>query len=386
MPAAFYRRLRWGGRLDVAPQPILRGYGAPPARERRRGRRRALARPAERNLHLPLRRGAAEQLELAGAGRLWRLDGLRQGADRRRGAHRERELELRAGQRGARRPRPLPGQGRCQRCRREHHNHGRWVRFQPPVSAKVYTSLPAAGKRVALTFDDGGGKTAWYWILRELIAGHAQGTFFPIGEYVADYANRDAGLTLKDHMAIGSHSWSHPDLTTVSDAQVRLQLKRPDDIWWQDFHASTVPYLRPPYGAYNAHLLALAGQMGYSRIILWDVDSLDWTKPGVNAIVANVLDHVHDGSIILMHTRGQTPKALPLIIAGLHARGYQMVIDPRAFQSRGCTRDSYWHELPCCRWRVARGALAVVGLTVHVPLSAPPGSMCSRALFPSACG
>ena len=210
-----------------------------------------------------------------------------------------------------------------------------WVRFQPPVTAKVYTNLPAAGKRVALTFDDGGGKTAWYWILRELIAGHAQGTFFPIGEYVADYANRDAGLTLKDHMAIGSHSWSHPDLTTVTDAQVRMQLKQPDDIWWQDFHASTVPYLRPPYGAYNAHLLALAGQMGYSRIILWDVDSLDWTKPGVNTIVANVLDHVHDGSIILMHTRGQTPKALPLIIAGLHARGYQMVTIPELFKAAG---------------------------------------------------
>ena len=210
-----------------------------------------------------------------------------------------------------------------------------WVRLQPPVTAHVYTSLPAAGKRVALTFDDGGGKTAWYWILRELLAGHAKGTFFPIGLYVSDYANRMAGLTIKDHMAIGSHSWSHPDLTKLSDAAVRAQLVQTDNIWWQDFHASTVPYLRPPYGAYNAHILALAGQLGYSRIILWDVDSLDWTKPGVNVIVHNVLDHVHNGSIILMHTRGMAPKALPLIIAGLHARGYQMVTLPELFAAAG---------------------------------------------------
>lgn len=210
-----------------------------------------------------------------------------------------------------------------------------WVRFQPPVKAHVYSSLPAAGRRVALTFDDGGGKTAWYWILRELKAGHAKGTFFPIGLYVGDYAKRMAGLTITDHMAIGSHSWSHPDLTKLSDAQVRAQLQQTDDIWWQDFRASTVPYLRPPYGAYNAHVLTIAGEMGYSRIILWDVDSLDWTNPGVKAIVRNVFDHAHPGSIILMHTRGQTPKALPLIIAGLRARHYQIVTIAELFKAAG---------------------------------------------------
>ena len=210
-----------------------------------------------------------------------------------------------------------------------------WVRFQPPVKAKVYSSLPAAGKRVALTFDDGGGSTAWFWILRRLRQGHAKGTFFPIGEYVGDYAKREAGLTVADRMAIGSHSWSHPDLTRMSDAGIRAQLKRTDDIWWKDFHASTVPYLRPPYGAYNAHVLAIAGQMGYSRIILWDVDSNDWTNPGVSVIVHNVLSTVHDGSIIVMHTRGKAPQALPLIIAGLHARGYQMVTIPELFKAAG---------------------------------------------------
>ena len=209
------------------------------------------------------------------------------------------------------------------------------VRFQPPVKAKVYFSLPAAGKRVALTFDDGGGATAWYWILRELRHGHAKGTFFPIGQYVGGYAKREAGLTVAGSMAIGSHSWSHPDLTRMSDAGIRAQLKQTDDVWWNDFRASTVPYLRPPYGAYNAHVLSIAGQMGYSRIIMWDVDSNDWTNPGVDAIVHNVLSAVHDGSIIVLHTRGKAPKALPLIIAGLRARGYEMVTIPELFKAAG---------------------------------------------------
>ncbi len=210
-----------------------------------------------------------------------------------------------------------------------------WVRFQPPVKAHVYTRLPAAGRRVALTFDDGGGKTAWYWILHELRAAHAKGTFFPIGLYVGRYAKRMAGLTLKYHMAIGSHSWSHPDLRWLSGAQVRAQLRRTERVWWRDFRASPVPYLRPPGGAYNARTLAIAGRLGYSRIILWDVDSGDWANPGVHAIVRHVLENVRSGSIILLHTRGKAPKALPRIISGLRARHYKMVTVPELFSAAG---------------------------------------------------
>ena len=212
-----------------------------------------------------------------------------------------------------------------------------WVRFEPPVKAHVYTRLPAAGRRVALTFDDGGSKTAWYWILRELEAGHAKGTFFPIGLYVGDYAAREAAQTIKDHMAIGNHTWSHQDLPMLSDAQVRYQLRQDDAVWWRTLHASPVPYLRPPNGDYNAHTLALAGSLGYSRVVLWDVDGEDDVVPkiSVSAIVHNVLDNVRPGSIILMHIRGRTPKALPLIIAGLHARNYQMVTLPELFKAAG---------------------------------------------------
>jgi peptidoglycan/xylan/chitin deacetylase (PgdA/CDA1 family) len=210
-----------------------------------------------------------------------------------------------------------------------------WVRLQVPVKAKVYRSLPAAGKKVALTFDDGGGATAWYWILHELRAGHAKGTFFPIGEYVGDYAHREAGLTVQDDMAIGSHSWSHPEMTSLSDGEIRKQLQDTDDVWWNDFKASTVPYFRPPYGSYDDRVLKIAGELGYSRIIMWDVDSNDWTSPGTDAIVHNVLSTVHNGSIIVLHTRGKAPKALPLIIQGLHKMGYQMVSLPELFKAAG---------------------------------------------------
>jgi peptidoglycan-N-acetylglucosamine deacetylase len=210
-----------------------------------------------------------------------------------------------------------------------------WIRFQPPVEAHIYRRLPAAGRKVALTFDDGGGNTAWYWILRELRDAHAKATFFPCGVYVGDYAKREAFLTIKDHMAVGNHTWSHQDLVAASDAEARSQIIRNEQAWWRDLRASTVPYLRPPGGDYDARVLALAGELGYSRVVLWDVESADVSNPGVDAIVHNVLDHVRNGSIILMHTRGQTPNALPRIIAGLQARHYQMVTLPALFQAAG---------------------------------------------------
>jgi peptidoglycan/xylan/chitin deacetylase (PgdA/CDA1 family) len=63
--------------------------------------------------------------------------------------------------------------------------------------------------------------------------------------------------------------------------------------------------------------------------VLWSVDPQDWRRPGVRAIVANVLDHAHAGSIVIMHdgggSRDQTVAALPAIIDGLRRRHFTLV-------------------------------------------------------------
>jgi hypothetical protein len=59
---------------------------------------------------------------------------------------------------------------------------------------------------------------------------------------------------------------------------------------------------------------------------MWQVDSLDWTEPGVDAIVENVLGGVSDGGIVLMHIGSyQTVQALPAIVRGLKAKGLKPV-------------------------------------------------------------
>ncbi|MHB8916963.1 MAG: polysaccharide deacetylase family protein, partial [Desulfocucumaceae bacterium] len=85
--------------------------------------------------------------------------------------------------------------------------------------------------------------------------------------------------------------------------------------------------IRTPNGAWNDMVLGVADQLGY-KVIQWSADSLDWKKPGVDAIVQRVLDKVHPGAIILMHASDtclQTPEALPRVLEGLKARGYELV-------------------------------------------------------------
>jgi hypothetical protein len=61
-----------------------------------------------------------------------------------------------------------------------------------PVKATVTFDLPRAGRRVALTFDDGNDEAAWARIVNTLRAYHVHGTFFAPP---ATPSARTAGLT-----------------------------------------------------------------------------------------------------------------------------------------------------------------------------------------------
>jgi len=84
----------------------------------------------------------------------------------------------------------------------------------------------------------------------------------------------------------------------------------------------------PPYGAINATGRGIARQLGLSPV-LWSIDSLDWERPGVNALVRNVLKNARSGSSVLMHDggsdRSETVQALPHIISGLRQHGFVFV-------------------------------------------------------------
>lgn len=180
---------------------------------------------------------------------------------------------------------------------------------------------------MALTFDDGYNALATLQILEILTKQHVPATFFPYGWAVhatsaAWHAVVAAGLP------IGNHSLSHANLAELTPAEVTDQLIRGREAIDAYSGGHSVDLMRPPYGAYTKSDIPAIGAAGYGTIVLWDVDSLDWTGNNAVDIIARATRGTN-GSIVLMHAGPMnTPKALPAIIAWYRAHGFSFVTVP----------------------------------------------------------
>lgn len=197
---------------------------------------------------------------------------------------------------------------------------------------------------MALTFDDGPTQYTPA-ILRSLEAHHAVATFFVIGPHVLlrpGVVRREQ----RDGDAIGDHTVTHPHLTAVPSARILSELEgAARDIALVTGHRPTL--LRPPFGAYDARVSAVARRAGLA-VVMWSLDPRDWKRTTPRAIEQRVINHVRPGDIVDLHDRyARTPKALPLILTGLTGRGYTFVTVPQLFTGSGGTQPgTVYHHGP----------------------------------------
>jgi peptidoglycan/xylan/chitin deacetylase (PgdA/CDA1 family) len=211
-------------------------------------------------------------------------------------------------------------------------------------SATPSTSGPSAlirsGERssnlVALTFDMGGRLEPAVQIMEFLVANQVRATIFPTGaslENPNSSLGREAFAILVAHpelFDVGSHSYSHPDFTTLSAAEIADELARTEAAIAGLGGPSPRPFFRPPFGAVGEAVLEAAGDAGYAYTVMWDVDTIDWRPesdggPTAAEIAAKVLENAQGGSIVLMHLGGyNTLAALPEIVRGLRDRGFEL--------------------------------------------------------------
>ena len=176
---------------------------------------------------------------------------------------------------------------------------------------------------VALTFDDGpGGNTAQVLDLLKQYGIHA--TFCIIGRMVGDYSPDLIRRIVAEGHTLCNHTWSHDlNLRTRSDAQIRSELQRTADAIHAIVPGAPIPYFRNPGGNFSPQTIAVAASMGMQSLD-WNVDPADWSRPGTQSIINNVLSHTHAGSIVLMHDgggdRSQTVQALHTILPNLKSR------------------------------------------------------------------
>jgi peptidoglycan/xylan/chitin deacetylase (PgdA/CDA1 family) len=194
----------------------------------------------------------------------------------------------------------------------------------PPEPRITFNWIHVDGPYIAMTFDDGPNPTLTPKLLDLLAARHIKATFFVIGQNVAEHPEVVARAVREGH-EIGNHSWSHPNLGRMSDEAVRLQLKRTQDAI--ESAAGIRPVLlRPPYGSVTAHEKRwIHDEFGY-QIILWDVDPLDWRRPGPAVVCNRIVKETRPGSIVLSHDiHAGTIEAMPATLNQLEAKGFKFV-------------------------------------------------------------
>lgn len=203
----------------------------------------------------------------------------------------------------------------------------------PSLAGAEWTRLPTTAKVVALTFDAGGNDAGVTPILAALAAAGAPGTFFMTGRWVEVYPARAKEIAAL--YPVGNHTYDHPHLTTLTDAQVQDQIAHAGLLISAATGRDTRPLFRFPYGDSDSRTLADVHALGYGGI-RWTVDTLGWEGRSngqtPDTVLQRVLAKLQPGEIVLMHVGAATDgtnldaDALPAVIREIRARGYSLAL------------------------------------------------------------
>jgi len=221
---------------------------------------------------------------------------------------------------------PLSGQNTtpAQSVDRSNSAPGPAAATSPAQPQITFNSVHVDGPYIALTFDDGPSATLTPKLLDLLAAHHMKATFFVVGQNAADHPDILKRAFREGH-EIANHSWSHPNLGKMSDEAVRREIQKTDDAIVAAIGRRPT-LLRPPYGSITARQKRwIHDDFGY-RIIIWDVDPLDWKRPGPSVVTSRILKETHPGSIVLAHDiHPPTLEAMPSTFDQLDRKGFKSV-------------------------------------------------------------
>lgn len=185
---------------------------------------------------------------------------------------------------------------------------------------------------IAITFDDGPGGESTERILDVLEQYQVRATFFVQGKQVAKYPDtvkRAAELGCQ----IGNHTYNHKDLTSLSDQEALEQLESVNELVREQTGAGCA-LVRPPYGKGWKDQRVL-GLVPYP-LIMWSIDTKDWSTRDPKQTIASVLEDVQDGDIVLLHDiYNETADAVEDFIPKLLEQGYQLATVSEMFAAKG---------------------------------------------------
>lgn len=178
---------------------------------------------------------------------------------------------------------------------------------------------------VALTYDDGPGAPTGT-LLDTLRDTGSAATFFMLGSNASGNPDMVRRVAAEGH-EIGNHTWNHPQLPKLDDAAVARQVGDTRALL-QQLSGQAVATFRPPYGEYDARVLAVAGVPA----ILWNVDTRDWAGPSDEVLIDRGVTEAGPGGIILFHDiHDNSVRVAPAVISGLRDRGFALATVSQLF-------------------------------------------------------
>jgi peptidoglycan-N-acetylglucosamine deacetylase len=190
-----------------------------------------------------------------------------------------------------------------------------------PAQAATYSKSRCGNTsgRVLLTFDDWayGDPYRATRVGSYLKSRNVRAAFFLINQEAEKYPSIVSTLRQQGHWVL-NHTYSHPDLTRLSDASVSSQIR----------NGIKSNRLRPPYGAYDSRVSSIASSLGY-RICTWTIDTGDWeyvngsrrSTSSIRSIVRNSPWSAKSSGVVLGHLNTNYPDAMSGIISDLHKQG-----------------------------------------------------------------
>jgi len=274
----------------------------------------------------------------------------------------------------------MEGQGEILRIENPPAHGSRDLTIDPNsqlITDEVFQTLPEpyrvgrygySPNKVALTFDDGPDPEWTPKILDVLKEKNATATFFLIG-IQTDKFSGIAKRIYSEGSTIGNHTFTHPDVSNISDAHMRVELNLTERLF-ASLLGVRATLMRPPYAideepdtTDQVRPLKIAQDMGYITVGN-RIDPDDWSgNPTAEKISKYVLSHLPPcrlddlrcGNIVLLHdgggNRAETVRALPMIIDGVRARGYEIA---PVYELLGKTRADVMAPLPAGELWAAR--------------------------------
>src|SRR5262249_24337215 len=153
----------------------------------------------------------------------------------------------------------------------------------------VVERLGGAGRRVALTFDDGPDERNTGRLLDALREVHAPATFFVVGDQAMRYPELVEREADEGHL-VGNHSFTHPRMEPLTPREAAAQLASTERLV-EGLTGVRTPLFRAPYTAEidpdrpeDLIALRVALQNGY-LFVGANIDPDDWKATDPNAIV-----------------------------------------------------------------------------------------------------